>query len=302
MADEIQGTPLVPEGMVDPDPAVMVLPTNADLEAQNDENPDKKEGEGAPADTGDGEAAKKPDDGGAADPDVEAEAPTQYEEVADPGEFTPGDYTFEATVYDEEGKNPKTHKIVSLEQWDELLETEPNFGTSAAVLRAERAAQKMDRGIERDKARYDEQRASYEDAVKQQEARDTQTLQWQSELDYLVTKGELPPMPKEFHVSTADWSKVEVKAQPAVKAQMDLLAYFRTENATRAKAGLAPMSSLLDAWNGYAREQEKVAASTTRTQNIEARKAAGAKVASSSPRPATAAPKGISVGRTGLLG
>jgi hypothetical protein len=300
MADEVQGTPLVSQEMLEaqPAPEEMVLPTNADVIANEDEtDKDSKTGEG------DGNADAKTDDGGAdnsANPQAQAEE-VVYEEVADPGEFTPGDYSFEVQIYDAEGKNPKVTKITSLEQWDELLESDPNLGNSAAVAKAFRAQSKMDRGQEDDKKQWEKAKAEYDEAVKGQETREAQTMQWQNELDYLVSKNELPPMPKEFHVSTANWADPEVAKQPAVKAQMDLLAYFRTENATRAKAKLAPMTSLLDAYQGFARQQEKAQNQSNRQANITARKEAGAKVASSSPRPATAAPRGVSVGRTGVL-
>ncbi len=108
-------------------------------------------------------------------------------------------------------------------------------------------------------------------------------------------------MPAEYHVAKANWNDPTVAKQPAVKAQLELLAYFRSENATRTKAGLAPMTSLLDAWNGYAREQEKTQAKDNRQSNIAARRTGAAAVASTSPRPATAAPKGIAIGRVGML-
>lgn len=292
--EETHGTPLVPEGMTDPDPAELVLPTNADLvdEESSGDNPDEPTtGEEVDAGGGDDTTDEAP----------EAQGEVQYETVADPGDFSPGDYSFKVTTYDEEGKNPKVHKITDLTAWDTLLETEPNFGTSAAVLRAERNAQKMDRGIERDKARYDAAKTEYDEAVRSQEEMKARTLQWQNELDYLVGKGELPPMPKEFHVAKADWNDPAVAGQPAVKAQMELLNYFRKENDARAKAGLAPMASLLDAYNGFARERDKETTKQAKATVAAQRTAAAGKVAGSAPRPATAAPRGIAVGRTGVL-
>ncbi len=287
------GTPLVPADMVEPDAAEMVLPTNADVVADEEggsDNPDEPE------------AGKEVDTGGGDDtPAAAPEAQVQAEVVDDPGEFAPGDYSFEVTVYDENGANPKVHKVGSLEAWDELLETEPNLGTSAAVLKAERSAQKMDRGIERDKAKWDDQKTEYDEAVKAQEEANAWTTNATAELDYLVAKGELPPMPKEFHITTADWNKPDIAKQPAVKAQMELLDYFRKENATRIKAGLQPMKSLLDAYNGFARERDKETTKLARANVTEARRAQAGKVSGSAPRPATAAPKGVAVGRIGVL-
>lgn len=305
---EPQGTPLVSQDMLDAQPTEeeLRLPTNEELTAKEAENgndgSDNQDGEGG-EDTGDADGP--PDAGGDSNPDESAQAPEAQVEaveyVDDPGDFTPGDYSFEVMVYDQEGKNGKVHKIADLDAWDALLETEPNLGSSAAVLRAERAAQRMDRGVERDKRDYDARRAEYDEAVKAQEQRDATTLQWQQELDYLVNKGELPPMPAELHVSKANWKDPKVAGQPAVKAQLALLDYFRNENAQRAKVGLAPMTSLLDAYNGYARQQEQQQARSNRQAAATARKEAGGKVAASAPKPATTAPRGIAVGRVGVL-
>lgn len=293
-----QGTPLVPEGMQEVEEAELHLPTNEEVLGQQDGT---GEGNEDPAKTEDeeGDGAGAGDDASNVD---KAETPVvQYETVDDPGEFVPGDYTFEVTVYDDQGANPKVHKIANLDQWDALLETEPNLGSSAAVLRAERAAQKMDRGIERDRSVWETRKAEYDEAVKQQQEIDSRTIQWQSELDYLVGKGELPPMPAEFHVSKANWKDPNVAKQPAVKAQLELLDYFKKENEIRVKAGLTPMTSLLDAYNGFARERDAAAVKQNRTQAATDRKAAGARVASSSPRPATSAPRGVAIGRVGVL-
>ncbi len=294
---EIQGTPLVsPEALAEAEVAEgLHLPTNAELLANDETTTSESNTDGT-------DGGQVP--GGAADTtDTKVQTPeVVYEEVADPGEFTPGDYSFEVTVFDAEGKNPKVTKITSLDQWDNLLESDPNLGNSAAVARAFRAQTKMERGHEDDQKVWEKAKQEYDQAVETSQARDAQTVQWQNELDYLVSKNELPPMPKEFHVATANWSDPAVAKQPAVKAQMELLEYFKTENAARIKAKLTPMSSLLDAYQGFARQQEKTQTQSDREANAQARKNAGAKVAASAPRPATTAPKGISIGRTGLLG
>jgi len=297
MADEVvqpEGTLLVtPEDIANAEGAEgLHLPTNAEL-LENEEAKDKEgntDGGQVPGGTPDPAAPK-----------AQAEE-VVYEEVADPGEFTPGDYSFELTVFDAEGKNPKVVKITSLDQFDTLLESDPNLGNSAAVARAFRAQTKMERGLEDDTKAYEAKKQEYDQTVQNAAARESQMSQWQSELDYLVGKGELPPMPAELHVSKANWNDPTVAKQPAVKAQMELLEYFRVENAARTKAKLAPMTSLLDAYQGFARQAEKAQTQSDRELNAQARKNAGAKVAPSAPRPATTAPKGISIGRTGLLG
>ncbi len=295
-------TPLVPEDMHDPEPEELVLPTNADLIANEDGNDDDNQKDGD-ADTDPAEGGEGADDDSTEPTEApEPEEPqAQVEYLDDPGDFTPSDYSFEVVTYDQEGANPRSHRVKSLEDWDDLLDSAPNFGTGAAMLKAERAAQRMDRGIENDRREYERQKVEYDEAVKAQEESNRATMQWQNELDYLVAQGDLPPMPAEYHVSRADWKKPDVARQPAVKAQMELLAYFRTTNAARTKAGLAPMTSLLDAYQGMENQKLKTANAATRQQASDNKKAAAAKVSGSAPRPATAAPKGIAIGRIGAL-
>src|SRR5882762_4440574 len=75
--------------------------------------------------------------------------------VTDPGDFAPNDYSFEVPIYDAEGKNPKTVKITSIDQWEEFLETDPNLGSGSAVLKAERQAIRMEASLEREREAYE---------------------------------------------------------------------------------------------------------------------------------------------------
>lgn len=217
----------------------------------------------------------------------------------DPGEFTPQDRSFEVTVFDEEGKNPKVRKIASVDDWEALLETEPNLGSTLQAERAMRKASKMESGLEQDKKDYDDTKKTYDTALEAEQARVDTMNSWSAEVAYLESKGLLPPVAKELQDS--DWTTPENSKQPGIKERSELMDYMYSENDSRVKAGLKPMTSLLDAFNAMQNDKGRQQAETDRKRQGEERKAAGSRVASSSAAPVSGAPKGISVGRGGSL-
>lgn len=219
--------------------------------------------------------------------------------LTDPGEFKPADYSFEVQVFDDEGKNARTHKIKSVEQWDELLERDPNLGSASALLKAQRAATKMETSLDRDQREHDGKKTAYETEKTQLEASKATTDTWIAEVGYLQSKGDLPAVDKKY--VDADWSDPEIAKQPGVKEQLALLNYMRAENKRRTDAKLKPMTSILDAFNAYQLDQARKGNVTSRQRAATQRKAAGARVASVSAAPASVAPSGISVGRGGSL-
>ncbi len=221
--------------------------------------------------------------------------PAPVSELPDPGVYEPKDYSFQVTLYDQDGQNPKPRTIKSIEDWEQILETDPNLGNSLAVNRAFRQAQKMESGLERDKQDYDQKKQAFDQSKQQQEAQAAYTDQLQAELDYLVAQGDLPPIAKAD--KTADWSEPEIAKKEGVKAQMDLIRFMDQENKTRTKAGLKPMTSLIDAHNAKSRRDAKQQKSTTTAQHTQARRQAGARIASAAPAPVSSVPKGISVGK-----
>jgi hypothetical protein len=114
-------------------------------------------------------------------------------------------------------------------------------------------------------------------------------------MDYLVAKGQLPAVSKEL--KDANWSDPEIAAQAGVKEQIALLSYMEKENRVRTKAGLAPMTSVLDAWNAMQLEEAKTGQANQAKRAADARKAAGARVGGSQPAQASNVPKGYAVGR-----
>lgn len=219
--------------------------------------------------------------------------------VEDPGEFTPQDYSFEITVFDDEGKNGKTVKVSSPEAWDELLEKDPNLGSAAALAKGLRLAAKMEGNIERDQAAHDAKKAEYDSAVKAEEGRVATINSMTAEIDYLASNGDLPAIDQKY--VDANWADPEVAKQPGVKERVALLTFMRNENNKRTKLGLKPMTSVIDAFNAYERQSSKTNQDQQKIEAGRQRKAAAAIVAPPSSAPATGAPKGIAVGRGGSL-
>jgi hypothetical protein len=226
--------------------------------------------------------------------------PVQAPQTPDPGVFTPGDYTFEVVVYDAEGKSPKIHKIKSVDDWDELLERDPNLGSASALLKAQRAVSKMENSQEREQREFDAKKAKYNAEKAEIDQRQQATDTMVAEIGYLQGKGDLPEVAKKY--VDADWSDPEVAKQPGVKEQLALLNYMKKENKARIAAKLKPMTSILDAFNAYQIDRARKGQPAVRAQAAAQRKAQGARVAAVSPAPASGgAPAGISVGRGGSL-
>lgn len=219
--------------------------------------------------------------------------------VADPGEFNVKEhakkYSFDVQLFDAEGKTSKTVKIDSIDQWDELLETDPNLGSGGAVLKAQRQATRMETGLERDQEAYDAKKQTYESAKAVSEEQTQATAQWDAELDYLSSKGKLPAITKEL--KEANWNDPEVAQQTPVKARIDLMKYMDKESKARMKLGLPALTSVLDAHNAWLNDKSEADKVAAKTQAADARKAAGAKIGGSQSAQATSVPKGVAVGR-----
>src|SRR4029077_16789578 len=110
----------------------------------------------------------------------------------------------------------------------------------------------------------------------------------------LVDKGELPSLTTEERESLNWEDEAVVKAHPNITKHKELLNYMRKENTSRTRAGLNPLSSVLDAFNAMQLDSKVKAETENKTKVAEARKAAGARVASGSPGPVSSvSPKGI---------
>lgn len=286
-AEETVGTPLFDEAEFESDPAepVMIEPGTVD-ETGAEVTPTPE-----PA-----EAEKVVEETPTPDP-VEPEEPTVLEEVAlDPGDFEPKDYAFEVTIYDEEGRNGKTVKISNIEQYEQLLEADSNFGSAASLMKAQRLATRMETNNERDLQEHEAKKAAYSTRAEAEQNRVDTLNRWQAEADYLISSGELPEL--EAGDKDANWGDPKIAAKPGVKAQIELLNLMSEENTRRQAAGIAPLTSLIDTANFKALKDMREGNTKVRKAAGEARKAAGAKVSGTQPNPIATQPKGVMVGKS----
>jgi hypothetical protein len=218
--------------------------------------------------------------------------------IEDPGDFEPKDYSFEVTVYNKEGGNGRSIKITDLEQWDKLLDEDPNFGTATQLLKAERQATRMQTQQERDIADYNARIEEYNKQVESTTAREETLDNLVNEMVYLENRGDMPKVPAKFR---NDWNSSDAKKDPAIKQQQELLSYMTKHNAELIKAGLKPTSSLIDAYAAWQNDIAKKEIEDDKKNQGQARRAAGARVSAPSTNAGTTAPRGIAVGRVGSL-
>lgn len=219
--------------------------------------------------------------------------------VPDPGAYEPKDYSFDVTVFDAEGKNGHVVKVTSPEQYDSLLEADTNFGSAAALMKAQRNSSKMETNAERDKSDYDARKKNFEDAKAEADAANAGAQTLVNEVKYLEERGDIPKIAPAY--VNANWDDPEVKKQPGIAEQMAIMDVMVKESRIRTKAGLAPVTSFLEGYRIWKDDQRTTRQTTTKQVAGEARRAAGARVAGSTPSPVSAVPKGISVGRAGSL-
>lgn len=241
------------------------------------------------------------------DQEEEYDVPDSLTILEDPGEFVSNDYSFEVTVYDDEGKKGKTRKIGSVEEWESLLDEDPNLGTPAALLKAQRLATKMELSGERDKTEWQNKKDSFNKQNELNKSREEQITNIANEIGYLISTKKLPEISDEAARkrwqtdATAADDKEFVKTS-GVKEQIELLSYMRKENNARQRAGLRPLTSAIDAYNAMQLENRDKKSEDSRKRAGEARREAGSRVAGVSPSPTgVQAPRGISVGRGGSL-
>lgn len=232
--------------------------------------------------------------------------PTEVEEysasspvvtVQDPGDFQPGDYSFEVTL-----KDGKTHKITTPEEADKLADDPENFDTPKQLADFIKKSTSMSLKLERDKEKWEESKQKYDEQVKLEQEQQETISNYAAEFDYLVSKGLLPKIDKQY--AESDWSDPEVAKQEGVKQQLAVLNYMAKENQVRAKAKVKPITSIVDAFNAWKLENKEEIdkeAAQKRAEG-EARKAASARVASSSPaQQGSYVPKGIAVGNPNVF-
>lgn len=271
-------------------------PEDLKIPYKREDSDDSKDNTGNNGDGSNGTTKQTDDNGGDESPqDEQYLEPAPLITTEDPGDYQPADYSFEVT-----NKDGKTVKINSPEEAEKYAEDDDNFKTATDLKNFMLKSASMERKLERDREKYDEQKAQYDEQVKQEAERTQAVTDMAAEFQYLVSKGMLPKVDAQY--AEANWSDPTVAKQPGVKEQLALLDYMQGENEVRRRAGVKPISSVLDAYNGWKREQDAQEAEEAHKQAGEARRQAGARVAASSPaQQGFYAPKGIAVGNPNVF-
>ncbi len=232
-------------------------------------------------------------------PEPESE---DFEPVDDPGDYKPADYSFDIEIAG------KSYKVDTAERAAELAEElaeelEPkqlvSLMTKSAQITIKEERDKDD--WQKHKDAFDNQSAEIKDAEETINNR-------VKEITYLVGNGFLPkitdPAVKQrWETDPNAWSDAEFIKSDGVREQVELLQYMIDESKRRTDAGLPPLDSLLDAFNAMENDPKRRKEEEEHKEAGEQRKAAGARVAGTSPaQPAGYyVPKGIAVGDPNAL-
>lgn len=222
--------------------------------------------------------------------------------VEDPGEYQPADYSFEVTL-----KDGKTVKISTPDEAEKIADDPDNFETPKQLMDFINKQNKMNRNLDKEYEKWESQKKTFTEQLETETERRETIETYVGEFNYLVSKGLIPTVPKEY--VDADWNDPEIAKQPGVKEQMALLDYMTKENAVRAKAKVKPITSIVDAYNAWQMDEghqkseaKKKADEEAHRAAGEARKTAGARVAGvSASNQAPYVPKGIAVGNPNVF-
>lgn len=241
------------------------------------------------------------DNPNAPDKDSEEEVTEELAEVEpaitvqDPGDYVPADYSFEVT-----DKDGKTVKISTPDEAEKFADNDDNFQSAKDLKSFLSKSQKMESKLDRDYEKWEERHETFTKQLETETERRGTVANYESEFNYLATKGLIPKLSPELQV--ANWQDPEVAKNEDVKVYSDILNYLVEENKLRAKANVKPMTSIVDAYNAWQLDTNRQKAVDGRKAAGEARKAAGSRVAGTSPaQQAPYVPKGIAVGRTGIF-
>lgn len=215
--------------------------------------------------------------------------------VEDPGEYKAANYSFKVTLAD-----GKTKTIRSIDEAELLAEDPDNFETPRQLMDFMNKQSTMRSKFEKDYEKWEEQHKTFTEQLETETERRNNVSNYAAEFQYLTSKGLLPAFDKEF--ADADWSDPEVAKQPGVKEHIALLDYMVKENEARTRIGVAPLTSVLDAYNAWQVDADRQKAEKDKKKAADERKARGARVAGVSPtQQSSYVPKGIAVGNPNVL-
>lgn len=273
---------VTPNDVAEPEPEVAPEPEEEVEEAEEPETPEP----------GPAEAVAPPEPVPAA-----ATPPVEPLTAIDPGDFKPGDYSFEVTTTD-----GKTRKIATPEDADKFaqeLDDNPELISASQFVSFNRGVTKMDVGVEGDQKAWQEMKEGYETQEKAEELRQKTVAQWDKEINYLRERGDLPKGSADLN--NANWSDPKVAADPSVKAVKELFDWMEAENNRRMGVGLEPVQSVVDAFNSKQLEDMRQQDKDRGNKEVSRRRSMGARVSGGSPYVPTNTPKGSIVGTGGTL-
>lgn len=249
-----------------------------------------------------GEVEKKSDTDDKADVVEEYVEPTPIVTMQDPGEYKPADYSFEVTL-----KDGKSVKVNSPEDADKLADDPENFETPRQLSDFLKKSLSMSSKLERDREKWEADKEMFDGQTAIAEERAETIDTFVGEFQYLVNKGFLPKIDKQY--LDADWTDPEVAKQDGVKDQIALLSYMEKENVERKKAKVKPITSVVDAYNAWKNDDNAQKSEAARKAKEdaehaagEARKVASARVAGvSASQQVPYVPKGIAVGNPNVF-
>lgn len=273
----------------------------AGVDEPSDEGSEKEEQAGSDDTTTEetGEEVAKPAITTTPEVVVEPDQAGVYKEpIADPGEFKPGDYSFEIVL-----KDGKTHKVATPEDAEalaELIDENPELVSAKQFIDFNRKFVNMEQGIVNDQRTFDTKKQEFDTDQEQQKVVEATYSQIENGMSYLQGKGLIPEIPADLNKEGVKWE--DHTDDPAIKARLDLLAYMAKENESRIAANLDASFDVTSAYN--AMQLEKLQNQEVDVARVESdnRRTRGAAVGS--PAPAAETPteeKGSIIGEGGSL-
>lgn len=228
--------------------------------------------------------------------DDDYEEPEQIVTVEDPGDFKPSDFSFDVTL-----KDGETVTIKSPEDADRVADNPDNFKTPKQLLNFINKTSDMRNKMQSEKSDYDKQKKSFDEQNEAENARQQEIQAIANELEYLAEQGLLPKVAPELQ--NVDWTDPANSGKEGIKEALEVLSYMRKENNKRAKAGVRPLTSAIDAFNALRADGQVKADKKAEQDAANARKVAGGKVAgvSSGSSQGGGAPTGIAVGNPNIF-